>query len=62
MELLSSNGFYIRFKATVIINFDSMNLVCILIYSGAPNDPKLFDPYGNTVKKTYNSKNRHINL
>ena len=39
----SSKGFYIGFKATVIIDYDSMNPVSILIHSGAPNDAKLFD-------------------
>ena len=34
----SSKGFYIGFKATIIIDFDSMNPVSILIHSGAPND------------------------
>lgn len=32
----SSKGFYIGFKATVVIDYDSMNPVCILIHSGAP--------------------------
>ena len=47
----SSNGFYIGFKATVIIDFDSMNPVCILIHSGAPNDAKLFDEIMETLQK-----------
>ena len=47
----SSKGFYIGFKATVIIDFDSMNPVCILIHSGAPNDAKLFDPNIETLQK-----------
>ena len=47
----SSKGFYIGFKATVIIDFDSMNPVCILIHSGAPNDAKLFDPIIETLQK-----------
>ena len=36
----SSKGFYIGFKATVILDYNSMNPVSILIHSGAPNDPK----------------------
>ena len=47
----SSKGFYIGFKATVVIDFDSMNPVCILIHSGAPNDAKLFDEIMKTLQK-----------
>jgi hypothetical protein len=47
----SSKGFYIGFKATVVIDFDSMNPVCILIHSGAPNDAKLFDEIMGTLQK-----------
>ena len=47
----SSKGFYIGFKATVVIDFDSMNPVCILIHSGAPNDAKLFDEIMETLQK-----------
>ena len=32
----SFKGFYIGFKATVVIDFDSMNPVCILIHFGSP--------------------------
>ena len=46
----SSKGFYIEFKATVVINFDSMNPVCILIHSGA-RDAKLFDEIMETLQK-----------
>ena len=38
----SSKGFYIGFKATIIVYFDSMNSVSILIHSGAPYDSKIF--------------------
>ena len=47
----SSKGFYIGFKATVVIDFDSMNPVCILIHSGAPGDAKLFDEIMETLQK-----------
>ena len=47
----SSKGFYIGFKATVIIDFDSMNPVSILIHSGAPNDAKLFDEIMENLHK-----------
>ena len=47
----SSKGFYIGFKATVVIDFDSMNPVCILIHSGAPGDAKLFDEIMENLQK-----------
>ena len=47
----SSKGFYIGFKATVIIDYDSMNPVSILIHSGAPNDAKLFDEIMENLQK-----------
>ena len=52
----SSKGFYIGFKATVIIDFDSMNPVSILIHSGAPNDAKLFDEIMENLQKSELSK------
>ncbi len=47
----SSKGFYIGFKATIIIDLDSMNPVSILIHSGAPNDAKLFDEIMENLQK-----------
>ena len=47
----SSKGFYIGFKATVVIDFDSMNPICILIHSGAPGDAKLFDEIMENLQK-----------
>ena len=47
----SSKGFYIGFKATVVIDYDNMNPVCILIHSGAPNDAKLFDEIMENLQK-----------
>lgn len=47
----SSKGFYIGFKATVVLDFDSMNPVCILIHSGVPNDAKLFNEIMETLQK-----------
>jgi hypothetical protein len=47
----SSKGFYIGFKATVVIDFDSMNPVCILIHSGPPSDAKLFDEIMEHLQK-----------
>ena len=47
----SSKGFYIGFKATVIIDYDSMNPVSILIHSGAPNDAKIFDEIMENLQK-----------
>ena len=39
----SSKGFYIGFKATFVLDYDSMTPVAILFHSGAPNDAKLFE-------------------
>ena len=47
----SSKGFYIGFKATVVLDFDNMNSVCILIHSGAPGDAKLFDEIMENLQK-----------
>ena len=47
----SSKGFYIGFKATVILDYDFMNPVSILIHSGAPNDAKLFDEIMENLQK-----------
>lgn len=43
--------FYIGFKATVVLDFDSMNPVCILFHSGVTNDAKLFDEIMETLQK-----------
>ena len=51
MELFILKGFYIGFKATVVMDYDSMNPVCILIHSGAPNDAKLFDEIMENLQK-----------
>ena len=47
----SSKGYYIGFKATVVLDYDSMNPVCILIHSGAPNDAKLFEEILENLQK-----------
>ena len=47
----SFKGYYIRFKATVVMNYDSMNPVSILIHSGAPNDARLFEEILENLKK-----------
>ena len=47
----SSKCFYIGFKATVVLDFDSMNPVCILFHSGVTNDAKLFDEIMETLQK-----------
>lgn len=46
----SSKGYYIGFKATVVVDFDSMNPVAILIHSGAPNDARLFEEIMENLK------------
>ena len=52
----SSKGFYIGFKANVVLDFDNMNSVCILIYSGAPGDAKLFDEIMENLQKRQKKK------
>ena len=47
----SSKGFYIGFKGTVVIDYDSMKPVAILIHSGAPHDTKLYDEILETLQK-----------
>ena len=47
----SSKGYYIGFKATVVMDYDSLNPVCILIHSGAPNDAKLFEEILENLQK-----------
>lgn len=47
----SSKGHYIGFKATIVLDYDSINPVCILIHSGAPNDTKLFDEILENLQK-----------
>ena len=47
----SSKGYYIGFKATVVMDYDSMNPVCILIHSGAPNDAGLFEEILENLQK-----------
>lgn len=47
----SSKGYYIGFKATVVIDYDSMNPVCILLHPGAPNDAKLFEEILENLQK-----------
>ena len=47
----SSKGFYIGFKANVVLDFDNMNPVCILIYSGASGDAKLFGEIMEILQK-----------
>ena len=44
-------GFYIGFKATVIIDYDSMNPFSILIHSGAPTDAKLLMKLWKNLQK-----------
>jgi len=47
----SSKGYYIGFKATVIVEYTSAMPVAILIHSGAPNDAKLFDEILGELKR-----------
>ena len=47
----SSYGFYIGFKATVVIEHISAMPVAILIHSGAPHDSKIFTEIMENLKK-----------
>ncbi len=47
----SSYGFYIGFKATVVIEYGSAMPVAILIHSGAPHDSKIFREVMENLRK-----------
>jgi hypothetical protein len=47
----SSYGFYIGFKATIVIEHESALPVAILIHSGAPHDSKIFDEVLENLQK-----------
>ena len=47
----SSYGFYIGFKATVVIEYTSAMPVAILIHSGAPHDSKIFTEIMENLKR-----------
>jgi len=44
-------GFYIGFKATIVIEYESALPVVILIYSGALYDSKIFTGVMETLKR-----------
>ena len=47
----SSYGFYIGFKATIVIEYESAMPVAILIHSGAPHDTKIFTEIMENLRK-----------
>jgi hypothetical protein len=47
----SSYGFYIGFKATIVIEHDSALPVAIIIHSGAPHDSKLFNEIMENLRR-----------
>jgi hypothetical protein len=47
----SSYGFYIGFKATIVIEQDSALPVAIIIHSGAPHDSKIFTEIMDNLQK-----------
>ena len=47
----SSYGFYIGFKSTIVIEYESAMPVAILIHSGAPHDSKIFTEIMENLKK-----------
>lgn len=49
----SSYGFYIEFKATIVIEYESAMHVAILIHSGAPHDTKIFTEIKENLQKRW---------
>lgn len=47
----SSYGFYVGFKATIVIEYESAMPVAILIHSGAPHDSKIFTEIMDHLKR-----------
>ena len=47
----SSYGFYIGFKATVVIEQESAMPVAIIIHAGAPHDSKIFSEIMDNLQK-----------
>lgn len=47
----SSYGFYIGFKATIVLEHESAMPVAILIHSGAPHDSKIFSEIMENLKR-----------
>jgi len=47
----SSYGFYIGFKATVVMEYESAMPVAIMIHSGAPHDSKIFTEVMENLRK-----------
>lgn len=59
----SSYGFYIGFKATIVIEYESAMPVAIMIHSGAPHDSQIFtEVLENLRKRRIIRKKRHYNI
>jgi len=56
----SSYGFYIGFKATIVIEYESAMPVAILIHSGAPHDSKIFTEIMDELQRRRIIKKRDI--
>ena len=56
----TSKGYYIGFKATVVVEYTSAMPVAILIHSGAPNDAKLFGEILGELKRRRIIRNNDI--
>jgi hypothetical protein len=56
----TTKGYYIGFKATVVVEYSSAMPVAVLIHSGAPNDTKLFDEILGELKRRRIIKNNDI--
>ena len=58
----TTKGHFIGFKVTVVLNEKTMVPVSILIYSGAPNDAKIFDEVLQNLQKRRIIKRKDIIL
>jgi hypothetical protein len=56
----SSYGYYIGFKATIVIEHESAMPVAIVIHSGAPHDSKIFNEIMETLRKRRIIRNKDI--
>ena len=51
IELSTTNGHYIRYKVTVVLEKTTKIPVSILIHPGSPNDTKIFDEVLKKLKR-----------
>ena len=51
MGFSTTKGYYIGFKATLVLEKDSLCPISIIIHSGAKNDSKIFDEVLEELKR-----------